>query len=314
MAVPPIYDGSMAMCEGFINSCWLYMSAKPQEFPSLQIKIMWVLGFMQTGMAQLFRDHFLIYMNMLEYQTQYEESTEPDKIKLLYCDIYKVFSDPNKQVTAIQEIMTIRQGSKSGEEHVQLFKQLYMRSGYGEVAGIHEFKCSLNSPLLDKCMAMLELPNTLDKWYELVIRLDHQWRQVVAETKQFAAHGGGSTGGSSGTPQHTGQQGQNTGNNQQDPNAMQVNQNHGLFRCYNCGQPSHMARVCPNPWQQQTCLMSTWNGGMDDEWNELWRMMTGGGNEMGGGVACIEEVADTAPVPALVVQTAPHMQNFPFGQ
>ncbi|PFH49298.1 hypothetical protein AMATHDRAFT_5003 [Amanita thiersii Skay4041] len=112
---------------------------------------------------------------------------EVDPIELLYSDIYKVFGDPNKQATTIQEIMTIRQGSKTGEEHVQLFKQCYMRSNYGEMAGIHEFKRSLNTPLLDKCMAIPNLPDTLEKWYNLVIRLDWQWRQMVAKWKIFAA-------------------------------------------------------------------------------------------------------------------------------
>ncbi|PFH45368.1 hypothetical protein AMATHDRAFT_160451 [Amanita thiersii Skay4041] len=234
MATPPIYDGAMATCEGFINSCQLYISAKPQEFPNPQIKITWVLGFMQTSMAQLFRDHFLL--------------NEPDQIKLLYQDIYKAFSDPNKQATAIQEITTIKQGSQSSEEHVQLFKQSFMRSGYGEIAGIHEFKWSLNSPLLDKCMAIPKLPVTLDKWYDLVIWLDCQWRQAVAERKVFAVHGSGSTGAQTSTMQHTGQQqwqppAQPT---QRDPNTMQVDWNWGTFTCYNCRQSGHMARVCQN--------------------------------------------------------------------
>ncbi|PFH45044.1 hypothetical protein AMATHDRAFT_10137 [Amanita thiersii Skay4041] len=43
MASPPIYDGSMASCEAFINACRLYITAKPQEFPSVPIKITWVL-------------------------------------------------------------------------------------------------------------------------------------------------------------------------------------------------------------------------------------------------------------------------------
>ncbi|PFH45303.1 hypothetical protein AMATHDRAFT_161018 [Amanita thiersii Skay4041] len=224
MATPPIYDGSMAACEGFINSCKLYMLAKPQEFPTLRIKITWVLGFMQTRMAQLFRDHFLVYMNSLEFQTQYEQSTEPDQIKLLYWDIYKAFGDPNKQATAIQEITTIKQGSHSGEEHVQLFKQSFMRSGYGEIAGIHEFKQSLNTPLLDKCMAVPELPVTLEKWYDLVIWLDRQWRQAMAERKVFAMRG------AQRNPQSFGNQSQPQTQQwrppaqpvQRDPNAMQV--------------------------------------------------------------------------------------------
>ncbi|PFH45512.1 hypothetical protein AMATHDRAFT_121925, partial [Amanita thiersii Skay4041] len=238
MATPPIYDGAMATCEGFINSCRLYMLAKPQEFPTLQIKVTWVLGFMQTGMAQLFRDHFLVYMASPEFRTQYEESNEPDQIELLYQDIYKAFGDPNKQATAIQEITTIKQGSRSGEEHVQLFKQSFMRSGYGEIAGIHEFKQSLNTPLLDKCMAIPELPTTLNKWYNLVIRLDRQWRQAVAERKNSQNW----------TPLvNRPQQSQwrpPVQPVQRDPNAMQVDWNCGPLWCYNCGQTSHMARVC----------------------------------------------------------------------
>ncbi|PFH51973.1 hypothetical protein AMATHDRAFT_92342, partial [Amanita thiersii Skay4041] len=228
MATPPIYDGTMATCEGFINSCRLYMSAKPQEFLTLRIKITWVLGFMQLGMAQMFRDHFLVYMNSQDYQTQYEESTEPNKIKLLYRNIYKAFGDPNKQAMAIQEITTIKQGSRAAEEHVQLFKQVYMRSGYGEIAGIHEFKRSLNSPLLDKCMAVPELPVTLERWYELVIRLDRQWRQAVAERKMFATP--------TRNPTPTVNQPQQrpwrppAQNMPRDPNAMQVNRNCGSFR------------------------------------------------------------------------------------
>ncbi|PFH44841.1 hypothetical protein AMATHDRAFT_165813 [Amanita thiersii Skay4041] len=159
MATPPIYDSSMATCEGFINSCRLYMSAKPQEFPTLWIKVTWVLGFTVCRQG----------WHKCSFQTQYEQSPEPDQIELLYHDIYKAFGNPNKQATAIQEITTIKQGSKSAEEHVQLFKQSYMRSGYGETAGIHEFKRSLNSPLLNKCMAILELPVMIEKWYELVI-------------------------------------------------------------------------------------------------------------------------------------------------
>ncbi|PFH44637.1 hypothetical protein AMATHDRAFT_109724, partial [Amanita thiersii Skay4041] len=237
-----IYNGAMATCKGFINSCQLYRSAKPQEFPNLWIKITWVLGFMQTGMAQLFWDHFLVYMTTLEYIAQYEESNELNQIELLYQDIYKVFGDLNKQATAIQEITTIQQGLKSGEEHVQLFKQCYMRSNYGETAGIHKFKRSLNSPLLNKCMVVPELPTTLDKWYNLIIQLDRQWRQAVAEWKVFA------------TSQRNWQPLVNQPQQsqwrplaqpvQRDPNAMQVDCNRGPLRCYNCGQTGHMAQVC----------------------------------------------------------------------
>ncbi|PFH46401.1 hypothetical protein AMATHDRAFT_7854 [Amanita thiersii Skay4041] len=182
MATPPLYNGSMAMCEAFINACWLYISAKPHKFTSLQTKITWVLGFMQLGMVQLFCNQFMGYMITPAYRTQYLESNEPDPIELLYADIYKAFGDPNKQATAIQEITTIKQGTKTGKEH---------------------FKRSLNTPLLNKIMAVPELPITLEKWYNLAVHLDRKWRQAVMEKKTFAARSGKGDSSSSGQTRQT---------------------------------------------------------------------------------------------------------------
>ncbi|PFH45313.1 hypothetical protein AMATHDRAFT_9518 [Amanita thiersii Skay4041] len=308
------------------------MSTKPQEFPTLCIKITWVLGFMQTGMVQLFWDHFLTYMLTPDYQIQYEQSNKPDQIELLYWDIYKAFGDLNKQATAIQEITTIKQGSRSGEEHIQLFKQSYMRSGYGEVAGIHEFKCSLNSPLLDKSMAVPNLPTTLDKWYNLVIWLDLNGdrqlqkerlllcMEVVALVDKLVQHN---------IPINKDRL-QEPCNDQALINKLREIGNHLhtnpnnhsgdlLYnQCYNCGQTGHMAQVCPNPWQQQMRLVSAWNSGTDEDQNKLWWMVTGGSDQVGGGVAHTEEVLVVTPVVNATAAQPPVLpyapQGFQFGQ
>ncbi|PFH50875.1 hypothetical protein AMATHDRAFT_3506 [Amanita thiersii Skay4041] len=180
MAAPPFYDGSMAT----------YVTAR----------IMWILSYMQTGMAQQFQDSFLTYMNSNEYQMEFiQVAPGVDATEILYRNIYQAFGDLNKQATAILELTTMKQGTKMAEEHIQLFKQAYSQSGYQETAGIHELKRSLNTPLLDKCMMVSELPTTLEKWYELVIQLDRQWRQAVTKKKIFATHSGKMEGGSSNT-------------------------------------------------------------------------------------------------------------------
>ncbi|PFH45040.1 hypothetical protein AMATHDRAFT_163532 [Amanita thiersii Skay4041] len=152
-------------------------------------------------------------------------------------------------------------------------------------------------------MAVPELLSTLEKWYELVIRLDRQWRQAVAERKTFAARG---------APQP--QWRPPVQQTQRDPNAMQVDRNRGPIRCYNCRQTGHMARACPNPRQTQTRLVNAWNSGTNEERDELWRLMMGGSDQTGGGMARIEEIPDTQPAPAQTAQTAPCTQGFTFGQ
>ncbi|PFH44878.1 hypothetical protein AMATHDRAFT_128499, partial [Amanita thiersii Skay4041] len=223
MAPPPYYDGSMAGCEVFINACQIYIAAKPRDFGNVMAKIMWILSYMQTGMAQQFRDSFLVYMQSPEYQTKFiQAAAGVDPIEILYWNIYQAFGDPNKQATAILELTTMKQGSKSAEEHVQCFKQAYGHSRYQETAGIHELKWSLNTPLLDKCMLVPELLTTLDKWYELVIQLDRQWRQAVAERKVFATPQWNPQS-SINRPQPQAQQWRPPAQSaQRDPNAMQV--------------------------------------------------------------------------------------------
>ncbi|PFH51571.1 hypothetical protein AMATHDRAFT_112678, partial [Amanita thiersii Skay4041] len=162
----------------FINACRIYIAAKPREFGDITAKVMWILSYMQSRMVQQFRDAFLVYMQSNEYQTEFVQAAPGvDPVEILYRNIYQAFGDPNKQATAILELTTMKQGTKATEEHIQCFKQAYSRSGYQETAGIHELKCELlTTPLLDKCMQVPELPTTLEKWYELIIRLDRQWR------------------------------------------------------------------------------------------------------------------------------------------
>ncbi|PFH45764.1 hypothetical protein AMATHDRAFT_125380, partial [Amanita thiersii Skay4041] len=137
----------------------------------------------------------------------------------------------------------IKQGSKTGKEHVQSFKQCYMQSGYGETVGIHEFKRSLNSPLLNKIMVVPELPTTLEKWYDLAWLLRKRSSLPEAEKETQGSKSNQLTQPSRQPAQPptlpAGNQGQF-----RDPNAMDVDHNRSPHCCYNCGQTGHFAHNC----------------------------------------------------------------------
>ena len=54
MAVPLPFSGKREETETFINSCRLYMSARPSEFYDEQAKVYWVLSFRRKGGGQPF--------------------------------------------------------------------------------------------------------------------------------------------------------------------------------------------------------------------------------------------------------------------
>ena len=59
IAAPLPFDGKRENTESFLNSCSLYISARPSEFPTEDFKMHWIMSYMQNGSARLWRDYIM---------------------------------------------------------------------------------------------------------------------------------------------------------------------------------------------------------------------------------------------------------------
>ena len=59
IATPLPFDGKRENTESFLNSCSLYISARPSEFQSEDAKMHWIMLYMQSGSARLWRDYIM---------------------------------------------------------------------------------------------------------------------------------------------------------------------------------------------------------------------------------------------------------------
>ena len=52
IAAPLPFDGKRENTESFLNSCSLYISARPSEFPTEDSKMHWIMSYMQNGRSE----------------------------------------------------------------------------------------------------------------------------------------------------------------------------------------------------------------------------------------------------------------------
>ena len=128
---------------------------------------------MQSGTAHTWRDY--VVSRMLRHDWMFRTGDA------LLREVQVKFGDMDKQMTMFLKIRTMMQGDKPVDEHVQEFEKAAMEAEYEEKPLIAEFKQSLNVGLRRRLMELDPLPQTINKWYEVAIKFDCQWRVAKAE-------------------------------------------------------------------------------------------------------------------------------------
>ena len=81
---------------------------------------------------------------------------------------------------ALDEIIKMRQGNATIEDHVARFKVLLADSGVTEdsPAALDYFKKSIRVPLLKRILDHDNVPETLDEWYRKALKVDNDYHKV----------------------------------------------------------------------------------------------------------------------------------------
>ena len=269
IAVPLPFDGKRENTESFLNSCSLYISVRPSEFQSEDAKMHWIMSYMQSGSACLWRDYIMAQVR--SGVKQFSRAND------LMNEIESKFGEEDKWTTMSLKIRTMIQGDKHADEHVQEFQRAALEAGYDGYPLVVEFKRSLNAGLRRQLQSLRPQPITINQWYKEAVTVDRQWRVAKAEEAFYNRANSSSVKKEADKPKEskpnpprqnnsqyarawqprtfqlrppaTGTSQGNT-QGQKDPNAMDVDRSNWgkrpLVKCYNCQGTGHMACECPN--------------------------------------------------------------------
>ena len=176
-------------------------------------------------------------------------------------DLRDSFKPYDKEGDALDEIIKMRQGNTTIEDHVARFKVLLTDSGVTEdsPAALDYFQKSIWVPLLKKILDRDDVPETLSEWYKKALKVDNDYHKVQRIKKRDALRK------EEGKPRWNFRR-------DKDENAMDVDvitkvyktmteeERKELMRkgfCFRCKKEGHLSRDCPEKKGRTTTPQST---------------------------------------------------------
>ena len=137
-------------------------------------KIAFTLTYLEGGDADSWRAAFL--KRSVTAQGEPNFGRWSDFLK----DLRNSFKPYDKEGDALDEIIRMRQGNTSIEDHVVKFKILLADSGVTEdsPAALDYFQKSIWIPLLKKILDWDNVPETLSEWYKKALKIDNDYHKV----------------------------------------------------------------------------------------------------------------------------------------
>ena len=137
-------------------------------------KIAFTLTYLERGDADSWRAAFLKRSVTAQGEPNFGKWSD------FLRDLRNSFKPYDKEGDALDEIIRMRQGNTSIEDHVAKFKILLADSRVTEdsPAALDYFQKSIQVPLLKKILDWDNIPETLPEWYKKALKIDNDYHKV----------------------------------------------------------------------------------------------------------------------------------------
>lgn len=177
MNLPDTYSGDTRgeTAKVFIQSCRLYISSRPNDFPNEAAQIRWVLGLL-SGSAKAWASSIM----------ESALSAQPSAQATQWAEFHTAFStawyDPNEKTTAAAKLRALKQ-VRSVAEYAAEFRRLVSILGYTEDGNLQDtFRHGLKDTILDVLVTHAD-PASLNDLVTTANNIDVRLQQRVQEKR-----------------------------------------------------------------------------------------------------------------------------------
>ena len=104
-------------------------------------------------------------------------------VEKLFTKMRSEFGEFDEQSRKVDKLRMLKQGSRTCDEYVQLFKKTARGNGYEGRPLVEEFKRELNGNIRRRLAEAESLPSTITEWQERAVKLDYNIRQSRVEER-----------------------------------------------------------------------------------------------------------------------------------